>query len=41
MARGEVVAVKRLNGDKMTLKRTEAPNKLLALMDDIHDAMLA
>ncbi|XP_039757718.1 bifunctional glutamate/proline--tRNA ligase isoform X4 [Pararge aegeria] len=41
MARGEVVAVQRLNGDKMTLKRTEAPNKLLALMDDIHDAMLA
>ncbi|XP_045776544.1 bifunctional glutamate/proline--tRNA ligase isoform X3 [Maniola jurtina] len=41
MARGEVVAVQRLDGDKMTLKRTETPNKLLALMDQIHDAMLA
>ncbi|XP_034833960.1 bifunctional glutamate/proline--tRNA ligase [Maniola hyperantus] len=41
MARGEVVAVQRFNGDKMTLKRTEAPTKLLALLDQIHDAMLA
>ncbi|XP_023953456.1 bifunctional glutamate/proline--tRNA ligase isoform X2 [Bicyclus anynana] len=41
MARGEVVAVQRFTGDKATLKRTEAPANLLALLDQIHDAMLA
>ncbi|CAH0728207.1 unnamed protein product, partial [Brenthis ino] len=41
MAKGELVAVRRLNGEKITLKREDAPTQLLALLEKTHDEMLA
>ncbi|CAG9789086.1 unnamed protein product [Diatraea saccharalis] len=41
MARGEIVAVRRLTGDKLTLKRTQAPGELAALLEKTHDEMFA
>ncbi|RVE44602.1 hypothetical protein evm_010740 [Chilo suppressalis] len=41
MAKGEIVAVRRLTGDKLTLKRTKAPAELSALLERTHDEMFA
>ncbi|XP_050666010.1 bifunctional glutamate/proline--tRNA ligase isoform X4 [Leptidea sinapis] len=40
MSRGEIVAVVRLTGDKMTLRRDAAPKELSALLETIHNQML-
>ena len=40
MAKGEVVAVRRLTGEKITLKRRDAPAQLLALLEKTHQDML-
>lgn len=39
MAKGEVVAVQRLSGDKRTLKRQDAGKELGALLEAIHHEM--
>ncbi|CAH0690016.1 unnamed protein product [Spodoptera exigua] len=39
MARGEIVAVQRLTGDKKTYKRAEAGKLLLELLDQTHNQM--
>ncbi|XP_041970133.1 bifunctional glutamate/proline--tRNA ligase [Aricia agestis] len=39
IAKGQVVAVKRVTGDKLTLARTAAPARLVALLDEIHTEM--
>ncbi|XP_075982844.1 glutamyl-prolyl-tRNA synthetase isoform X3 [Anticarsia gemmatalis] len=41
IARGEVVAVKRVSGDKLTLKRADAGRLLLEQLELIHQEMLA
>ncbi|XP_072930120.1 bifunctional glutamate/proline--tRNA ligase [Epargyreus clarus] len=41
IARGEIVAVRRLTGEKITFKRAEAAKELIALLDRTHDEMLA
>lgn len=39
MARGEIVAVQRLTGDKKTFKRADAGKLLLELLDQTHNQM--
>ncbi|XP_047034179.1 bifunctional glutamate/proline--tRNA ligase isoform X2 [Helicoverpa zea] len=41
MSRGEVVAVRRLTGDKTTLKRADAGKLLLEMLEKTHHEMLA
>ncbi|KAL4720129.1 hypothetical protein ACJJTC_016200 [Scirpophaga incertulas] len=41
MARGEIVAVRRLTGEKITYKRTSAPNELVDLLERTHEEMFA
>lgn len=41
IARGEVVAVRRLTGEKLTYKRAGAGAELVALLEKTHDEMLA
>nr|XP_049704786.1 bifunctional glutamate/proline--tRNA ligase isoform X6 [Helicoverpa armigera] len=41
MSRGEVVAVRRLTGDKTTLKRADAGKLLLDMLEKTHQEMLA
>lgn len=40
IAKGEVVAVRRLTGEKITIKRGDVPAQLLALLDKTHQEML-
>lgn len=41
LARGEVVAVRRLAGERRVLTRARAAPALRALLDETHDLMLA
>lgn len=41
IAKGEVVAVRRLTGEKLTLKRANAAKQLVNLLEKTHDEMFA